>query len=198
MGRSRNGYQGSYRPLDGPEAGGGVVGARDQAVSAFFQQVSDMAFKSGPLGIELTRVDAVSQTFAFRKVPEPDPRVPVGEAGAVPADDRERAGTEWAPRPASPAWAHLAWLLAELPFVHAFREYGPEGGPALRGVVVPSREWADVLVEHHCEQWRVRVALRGRTEPIESPGMVIGELFGEGRHRRLAVAGEPNLVASGI
>ncbi|WP_326797806.1 hypothetical protein OG946_22305 [Streptomyces sp. NBC_01808] len=45
---------------------------------------------------------------------------------------------------------------------------------------------------------RVRVALQGRTEPIGFPGMVIGELFGEGGHRRLAVAGEPDLVASGI
>ncbi|MFF0723619.1 hypothetical protein [Streptomyces sp. NPDC004134] len=198
MGKSRIGYLGSYRPLGPPEDDGGRLDALDQGVAVFFQQVSDMAFKGGPLGIELTRLDAVGQTFTFRKAPEPDPLVLAGEAGAVPADDRERAGTEWAPLPASPAWAHLAWLLAELPAVQAFREYGPEGGPALRGVVVPSRRWADVLVEHRGEEWRVRVALQGRTEPIEFPGMAIGELFGEGRHRRLAVAGEPNLVASGI
>ncbi|MFI0778089.1 hypothetical protein [Streptomyces sp. NPDC021212] len=122
---------------------------------------------------------------AFRQAPEPDARGVVATAGG-------------APTASSPAWAHLAWLLWELPFVQAFREYGREGGPTLCGVEVPSRRWADVLAEHRGERWRVRVALEGRTEPIEFPGMVIGELFGEGRHRTLAVEGASRLLDPGI
>ncbi|WP_063734325.1 hypothetical protein [Streptomyces sp. RTd22] len=185
-------YVSSYQP---------AAGARDtrdpqaEALSAFFQQVSHMVFKGGPLGMELTRMDAVGRLFTFRQADEPDARAVVGAAGAVPADDAERDGTLWAPQPSSPAWAHLAWLLRELPFVQAFREYGHEGGPTLCGVEAPSRRWAEVLTEHHGERWRVRVALEGRTEPIEFPGMVIGELFGEGRHRELA---ESHLVDPGI
>ncbi|MFG2212160.1 hypothetical protein [Streptomyces sp. NPDC048638] len=68
----------------------------------------------------------------------------------------------------------------------------------LRGLNAPSREWADVLVEHRGRQWWVRVALEGRAEPIGFPGMVIGELFGEGEHRKMAVEGEPDLVDPGI
>jgi hypothetical protein len=200
MGRSKGKfrYVFSYQPLGEPEADSSAQDARDEAVAGFFQQVSDMAFKGGPLGLELTRLDAVSRTFTFRQAHEPDPRALVSAAGAVPADDAERGEMLWAPQPSSPAWAHLAWLLRELPFVHTFRKYGPEGGPALCGVEAPSRQWADVLAEHQGELWRVRVALEGRTEPIEFPGMVIGELFGEGQHRELAVEGESNLVDPGI
>ncbi|MGW7081475.1 hypothetical protein [Streptomyces sp. NPDC054866] len=48
----------------------------------------------------------------------------------------------------------------------------------------PTREWADVLVDHKGERWRVRVVLEGRSEPLEYPGMMIGELFGAGEHRK--------------
>ncbi|MGW1375025.1 hypothetical protein ACWD6P_12235 [Streptomyces sp. NPDC002446] len=192
-------YASSYEPLEGRAADSGARDAADQAAAGFLRSVSDLVFKGGPLGIELTHLDVADRTFTFREVPEADPRIPVTEAGAVPADDAERDGLLWTPQPSSPAWAHLAWLVRELPFLHAFREYGPEGGPELRGVDAPSREWADVLVEHRGERWRVRVALEGRTEPIEFPGMVIGELFGEGGHRQLVVEeGAPDLVDPGI
>ncbi|QLH21635.1 hypothetical protein [Streptomyces sp. Rer75] len=185
MGKGIFRYVSSYEPLGEPESAPGNQGQPDEAVSDLFQQVSDMVLTGGPLGRELTHLDAVGRSFTFRQAPEPDARAVVDTAGGVPAAS-------------SPAWAHLAWLLRELPFVHAFREYGQEGGPTLRGVEAPSRRWADVLTEHHGERWRVRVALEGRTEPIEFPGMAIGELFGEGRHRTLAVEGEPHLVYPGI
>ncbi|WP_154685998.1 hypothetical protein [Streptomyces himastatinicus] len=182
MGQGIFRYVSSYEPLGGPEVSPHVQASPEEAVSDFFQQVSDMVFQGGPLGRELTRLDAVGRSFTFHQAPEPDARAVVDTAGGAPAAS-------------SPAWAHLAWLLRELPFVQAFREYGHEGGPTLCGVEVPSRQWAEVLTEHHGERWRVRVALEGRTEPIEFPGMVIGELFGEGRHRELA---ESHLVDPGI
>ncbi|WP_159030111.1 hypothetical protein [Kitasatospora albolonga] len=198
MARRKDRYVFSYEPLGEEEAGPGARNAEDQAVAGFLQNVSDMVFKGGPLGIELTHLDVVGRTFTFRQVPKADPRPLVSVAGAVPADDAERSALLWMPEPPSPAWAHLAWLVRELPLLHAFREYGPEGGPELRGVRVPSPEWAEVLVEHRGDAWRVRVALDGRSEPIEFPGMVIGELFGEGDHRKWLVEGEPKLVDPGI
>lgn len=185
MGKGIFRYASSYEPLGGPEVAPGSQGEQDVAVSEFFQQVSDRVLTGGPLGRELTHLGAVDRSFTFRQAPEPDARAVVDTAGGAPAAF-------------SPAWAHLAWLLRELPFVHAFREYGHEGGPTLLGVEAPSRRWADVLTEHRGERWRVRVALEGRTEPIEFPGMVIGEVFGEGRHRTLAVEGQPHLVDPGI
>ncbi|MFC7303356.1 hypothetical protein ACFQVC_03890 [Streptomyces monticola] len=172
---------GSYVPLDDMTAT--PTPAQDATVGAFFQDVADLVFKGGPRGMELTAMDALSRTFSFRHLDTPDPRALVSEAGEVPADDTGRAGVLWTPQPGSPAWAHLAWLLQELPFVAAFREYGPQGGPTLLGVESPGRSHAEVLVEHRGGRWRVRVDLEGRTEPLESPGMVIGELFGEGGHR---------------
>ncbi|MFJ6786196.1 hypothetical protein [Streptomyces angustmyceticus] len=198
MGKGEDRYMFSYEPLGEPEADSGARDAEEQAAAGFLAKVSDLAFKGGPLGIELTRLDIAGRTFAFREVREADSRTLASSAGAVPTDDTERGEMCWMPEPGSPAWAHLAWLVRELPFLHTFREYGPEGGPELRGVEAPSREWADVLVEHRGQQWRVRVTLEGRTEPIEFPGMVIGELFGEGGHRKLLVEGEPGLVDAGI
>ncbi|WP_327706781.1 hypothetical protein OG530_38885 [Streptomyces decoyicus] len=198
MGKGSDRYVFSYKALGEPEADTGVRDAEDQAAAEFLEKVSDLVFKGGPLGIELMRLDIAGRTFAFREVREADPRALVSAAGVVPTEDTERSEMCWMPEPPSPAWAHLAWLVRELPFLHTFRGYGPEGGPELRGVEAPSREWADVRVEHRGQQWRVRVTLEGRTEPIEFPGMVIGELFGEGEHRKMVVEGEPDLVDPGI
>jgi hypothetical protein len=65
-------------------------------------------------------------------------------------------------------------------------------------VDAPTREWADVLVEHRGEPWRVRVALEGRERPVEFPGMEIGELFGEGDYRRFLLDGTTDVLDAGV
>ncbi|GAA0648621.1 hypothetical protein GCM10009535_28060 [Streptomyces thermocarboxydovorans] len=174
---------GSFEPLGGSEPDKSLRDARDREVARFFQDVAGMVFRGGPRGMELTAMDVAARTFSFRHVGEPDSRALASEAGEVPDDDTERSEVRRTPQPDSPAWAHLACLLQELPFVLSFREYGPEGGPSLVGVESPGREYADVLVEHGGKRWRVRVKLEGREEPLQFPGMAIGELFGEGGHR---------------
>ncbi|TGB16093.1 hypothetical protein [Streptomyces sp. MZ04] len=190
-------YAASYEPLGEPEPDTSEQDARDEQVARFLGEVSELAFEAGPRGLELRHVDLESSTCAFRHVPGPDPRVVVRADGGLPPEQAE-AEPGGMPLPSSPPWAHLAWLVGELPFLHSFRGYGPQGGPELCGVDVPTREWAEVLVEHHGERWRVRVALEGRTEPIEFPGMVIGEMFGEGRFRQMLVQGMENVLDPGI
>ncbi|MEU4997315.1 hypothetical protein [Streptomyces sp. NPDC021622] len=185
---------GSYEPLGGNPPSGTDT-AQDTATAALLQDVADMVFKGGPLGAELSQLDLETRTFTFRHLAEPDPRPLTGESGEVPVDDHERAATGWTPQPGSPAWAHLAHLLEELPFIASFREYGPHGGPTVLGIESPTRQYADVLVEHKDTTWRVRVQLEGRQEPLEFPGMTIGELFGENRHHALLREG---VVAAGI
>ncbi|MGH4031185.1 hypothetical protein ACQB60_19870 [Actinomycetota bacterium Odt1-20B] len=200
-GRSNGAFTvGSYEPLSG--GGEPPSDAHDAGVGTFLQDVADMTFKGGPRGMELSALDVAARTFTFRHAGEPDPRALVTVEGGggvegveVPTEDRERGGIVWTPRPEAPGWAHLSFLLQELPFVATFREYGPEGGPVVLGVEAPGRAHADVLVEHRGEVWRVRVQLEGRSEPLEFPGMVIGELFGEGRHRALVRDG---VVDAGI
>ncbi|MGW7055567.1 hypothetical protein [Streptomyces sp. NPDC054887] len=53
-------------------------------------------------------------------------------------------------------------------------------------ITAPSRSWADVIVEHGGTQWRARVPLEGRHEPIEYPATTLAEMFGDGRHLQLA------------
>ncbi|SPF05344.1 hypothetical protein [Streptomyces sp. MA5143a] len=189
-------YVFSYEPLGEPEPEPGTGPAdtterdrRDAEVGAFLNHVAELGFEAGPKGLELRSVDVAARTCAFRQEREVDPRPPVRAPGEEPGG---------AVLLGSPSWAHLAHLVGELPFLFSFREYGPEGGPELCGVDAPTREWADVLVEHRGEQWRVRVALEGRERPVEFPGMEIGELFGEGDFRRFLLPGTTDVLDAGV
>ncbi|MGW1894214.1 hypothetical protein ACWCP6_28825 [Streptomyces sp. NPDC002004] len=165
------------------------------AVAGFLQGVSDLVFRAGARGTELRRVDVASRTFEFCHTAANEVRREVLSGGrVVPENDAERAEWHWTPDAGSPGWAHLAWLVQDLASMPTFREYGPEGGPELVGLQVPGPEYVDVLVAHRGCRWRVRIELQGRKEPLEFPGMAIGELFGEGRHRELATEDEPDLV----
>ncbi|MET9850127.1 hypothetical protein [Streptomyces ossamyceticus] len=191
--RETSRYVFSYEPIGAPEPGSSAAATerdrRDAEVGAFLNHVAELAFEAGPKGLELRSVDVASRMCAFRQEREVDPRPPVRAPG-------EASGG--AVLLGSPSWAHLAHLVGELPFLFSFREYGPEGGPELRGVDAPTREWADVLVEHRGEPWRVRVALEGRERPVEFPGMEIGELFGEGDHRRFLLDGTTDVLDAGV
>lgn len=209
-------YVFSYEPLGAPDTGSGLRSAdaterdlRDAEVGAFLSRVAELAFEAGPKGLELRSVDVASRTCSFRQEREADPRPPVRAPGGTfpPEPDEETTEeataqpSEPAPGPVllgSPSWAHLAHLVGELPFLFSFRDYGPEGGPELHGVDAPTREWADVLVEHQGERWRVRVTLEGRERPIEFPGMEIGELFGEGDYRRFLLKGTTDVLDAGV
>ncbi|WP_189784509.1 hypothetical protein [Streptomyces capitiformicae] len=197
-------YVFSYEPLGAPESepkpdAAAEREARDDEVAEFLTQVAEVAFEAGPKGLELRSVDVASRTCSFRHTGEPDPRplVRAGDPSAPPPQETadEPSGVVLL---GSPSWAHLAHLVAELPFLFSFRGYGPEGGPELCGVDAPTREWADVLVEHRGEHWRVRVELEGRERPIEFPGMEIGELFGEGGYEKYLVEGTTDLLDAGI
>ncbi|MFF8958827.1 hypothetical protein [Streptomyces sp. NPDC014894] len=176
---------------------GGLRGdGKTLAVARFLARVGGAAFRSGPLGMELSRVDCASRGFSFRDVETPDPRLPVFPLGPVPEEDCARNEWVWMPAPPSPPWAHLAWLVTDLG-----DQYGMLGehGVELLGVDAPSRSRADLLVAHAGARRRVRVALEGRTEPIENAAMFVGELFGEGRHTRYAADGAGDLVdVSGV
>jgi hypothetical protein len=185
---------GSYGPLEGREPDTRERDARDEAVAQFLQGVSDLVFHAGTRGIELRRVDVASRTFEFCDTAAEGGGEVLSGGRAVPENDAERAEWHWVPEAGSPGWAHLAWLVRDLAFLPSFREYGPEGGPELVGLRVPGRAYADVLVAHRGGRWRVRIELEGREEPLEFPGMAIGELFGEGRHRELVTGDEPDLV----
>jgi hypothetical protein len=192
--RETSRYVFSYEPIGEPEPESGAADTAerdrwDAEVGAFLNHVAELAFEAGPKGLELRRVDVAARTCAFRQEREVDPRPPVRAPG-------EASGG--AVLLGSPSWAHLAHLVGELPFLFSFREYGPEGGPELRGLDAPTREWADVLVEHRGEQWRVRVALEGRERPVEFPGMEIGELFGEGDYRRFLLDGTTDVLDAGV
>ncbi|MGW0731454.1 hypothetical protein [Streptomyces sp. NPDC002851] len=187
-------YVFSYEPLDGaPEPDTGEQDARDLAVSEFLHKTSDLIFHGGPRGIELARLDVTTREAVFREASRPDPIQPHWLTGAPPDDD-ERCEEHWPPQPPSPAWAHLAWLVHDLPLLFAFRDYGPEGGPELDGIDVPGRDYADVLVQHKGVQWRVRVQLEGRTDELDQTGMHIAETFGEGEYHRLADKHDPHLI----
>ncbi|MEU9111076.1 hypothetical protein AB0D04_04550 [Streptomyces sp. NPDC048483] len=187
---------GTYGPLVGREPDTRERDVRDEEVAGFLQRVSDLAFRAGPRGIELRRVDIGSRTFEFCDTAAEGDGEVLSEGQAVPANDAERAEWHWVPEADSPGWAHLARLVQDLAFLSSFREYGPEGGPQLEGLRIPGREYADVLVAHRGGRWRVRIELEGREEPLEFPGMAIGELFGEGKHRELVTQNEPDLVVN--
>ncbi|NBE55953.1 hypothetical protein, partial [Streptomyces boluensis] len=191
--RGRTRYVFSYEPLDGTtEPDTSEQDARDLAVSEFLDRTSDLIFHGGPRGMELARLDIATREAVFREASCPDPVKPHWLTPAAPDDD-ERREQHWAPQPPSPAWAHLAWLVHDLPLLFAFRDYG-EGGPELDGIDVPGRAYADVLVRHRGVQWRVRVQLEGRTDELDHAGMHIAETFGDGDYHRLADEHDPHLI----
>ncbi|GLF94093.1 hypothetical protein [Streptomyces yaizuensis] len=163
----------------------------DSGLARFLVRVGDVAFRAGPRGIELCRIDCEERHVTFRDAGDPDPRLPVFPVGPVPDDDEERKDWVWMPAAPSPAWAHLAWLVGELgDQFGALRDHGVR----LVDVDIPGRAWADLGVTHGGERWRVRVALEGGAEPIEFPACFIGELFTERRHTRYLVPVAGNLV----
>ncbi|MQY12887.1 hypothetical protein SRB5_30260 [Streptomyces sp. RB5] len=180
-------YTASYSPL--PEtAGTPGPGEREPegdpgADTRFLFRVAGLVHRLGAEGTELQRIDLIHRRFTFAQYPRPDDRLPVYSIGPVPDDDSERQGGDYIPLAPSPPWTQMTWLLEQLAVQLTF--FGSHGA-RLTGIEAPSRRWADVTVEHEGTVWRARVPLEGRAEPIEQPGMVLAELFGEKRH--LAVA----------
>ncbi|MGW7056735.1 hypothetical protein [Streptomyces sp. NPDC054887] len=179
-------YAASYSPLtpaadatggaDQSEEGGG-------AEARFLLRVASLAFRLGPEGIELRQIDLTNRRFTLSAPDQPEDRIPFYAVGPVPDDDGERQNWDYTPLAPSPPWTHLVWLVQQLA---TQLDFFSSHGARLTGITAPSRSWADVIVEHGGTQWRARVPLEGRHEPIEYPGMTLAEMFGEGRHLRLA------------
>lgn len=188
-------FAASCSPLQ-PETGttadapqGEEAGSAD---SHFLLRVASLAFRLGPEGIELQQVDLADRRFTLSAPDHPDDRLPFSAIGPVPDDDTERQGWDCTPLAPSPPWTHLAWLVQQLA---TQLDFFSSHGLRLTGITAPSRSWADVIVEHGGSRWQARVQLEGRREPIEYPGTTLGEMFGEGRHVRLA---EGNLIPDAL
>jgi hypothetical protein len=167
-----------HQPHEPHEPGDGL-----DADTRFLFRVAGLAHRLGPEGTELTHVDVAHRRFSFVQYARPDDRLPFHSIGPVPDDDAERQGGDYVPLTPSPPWTQLTWLLEQLAVQLTFFA---DHGARLTGIDAPSRRWADVLVAHGGTVWRARVPLEGRTEPIEQPGLVLAELFGERRHLPLA------------
>ncbi|PZH15343.1 hypothetical protein C1I97_08405 [Streptomyces sp. NTH33] len=154
--------------------------------------MASLAFRLGPEGMELQWVDLSSRRFTFGAPDRPESRLPFYAVGPVPDDDVARADWDFMPLAPSPPWTHLVWLVQQLATQLDFLS---SHGVRLTEIAAPSRVWADVVVEHGGARWRARVPLERRRESIEYPGMVLGEMFAEGRHRGLA---EGDLISDAL
>ncbi|WP_251096259.1 hypothetical protein [Streptomyces sp. Caat 7-52] len=166
---------------EGVEGGEGEEGVGTDA--RFLLRVASLAFRLSPDGIELQQVDLAGHRFTFGTPDRPEDRLPFYTVGPVSDDDVTRADCDFLPLAPSPPWTHLVWLVQQLAIQLDFLS---DHGVRLAEINAPSRSWADLMVEHGGARWRVRVPLDRRREPIENPGMVLGEMFAEGRHHELA------------
>jgi hypothetical protein len=88
---------------------------------------------------------------------------------------------------------NLAWLLDDLA---VWVGQMAEDHITLQGVDAPLPDRCDVLLLDGDTRCRARIALSGREEPLDHPGMFLRDLFAEGRSRRYLTedAGEDRRV----
>ncbi|MBT2510764.1 hypothetical protein J7I98_34075 [Streptomyces sp. ISL-98] len=149
--------------------------------SEFLTRASEAAFELGADGYRLSTVTIKSRHIAFTDTgiaPDP-PLYAEGEPPPVPGREGRRE-YDWQPATDAPAWMNMAWLLEDLAawIVALANEH-----VTLVGAESPHPHWCDVLVRDGDTAYRVRIALAGRRDPLDFPGMYLRDLFAEGRHR---------------
>jgi hypothetical protein len=152
-----------------------------------------VAFDLGRDRFRLRALDIPSRRIEFTETERPLPP-PVYDQGEPPDTSREGRRTyDWQPAADAPAWMNLAWLLDDLA---VWVGQMAEDHITLQGVDAPLPDRCDVLLLDGDTRCRARIALSGREEPLDHPGMFLRDLFAEGRSRRYLTedAGEDRRV----
>jgi hypothetical protein len=148
--------------------------------SEFLTHASEVAFE---LGLDRFRISALtirSRQITFTETDGPS-QPPLYAEGEPPQPGREgRRKYDWQPAIAAPSWMHLAWLLEDLA---TWVQQMADDYITVVGIEAPEPDWCDVLILDGDSAYRARIALTGRREVLDFPGMYLRDLFAEGRHR---------------
>ncbi|MFG2196141.1 hypothetical protein [Streptomyces sp. NPDC048639] len=147
--------------------------------SIFLTRTSESVFDLGLDGYRLSALDITGRSLTMIDTGTAgDP--PQYADGPPPVPGREgRRKHDWQPAPAAPSWMQMAWLLEDLA---TWAESMAEEHVTLTGIDAPQPQWCDILLRDG-DAYRVRIALTGRDEPLDFPGMYLRDLVTEGRHR---------------
>jgi hypothetical protein len=162
--------------------------------SAFLTRASENVFELGRDGYRLSALTVGECRLTLIDTGTAgDP--PVYADGEPPVPGREgRREYDWQPAPTAPSWMHMAWLLEDLA---TWVDPLFEEGVTLDGIDAPHAQHCDVLVRHEDTAYRVRIALTGRRDQLDFPGMYLRDMFTEGRHHAhlAAAAADPGGAA---
>ncbi|MFJ5773585.1 hypothetical protein [Streptomyces sp. NPDC093094] len=148
--------------------------------SEFLSHASEVAFDLGRDRLRLRALDIPSRRIEFAETAQPLPP-PAYEHGEPPDTGREGRRThDWQPAADAPAWMNLAWLLDDLA---AWAGQMAEDRVVVQGLDAPHPDRCDLLLLDGDTRYRVRIALAGREELLDHPGMFLRDLFAEGRAR---------------
>ncbi|MFD9460908.1 hypothetical protein [Streptomyces sp. NPDC060027] len=146
----------------------------------FLTHASEVAFDLGSDRLRVTALTLRSRSIECTEIGGPS-EPPVYAEGEPPGTGREARRTyDWQPAADAPSWMNMAWLLEDLA---AWVDPMAEDGITLLGLEAPEPDWCDVLVLDGDSRLRVRIALAGRRDVLDFPGMFLRDLFAEGRSR---------------
>ncbi|MER6916876.1 hypothetical protein ABT354_34970 [Streptomyces sp. NPDC000594] len=154
--------------------------------SEFLIRAAENAFELGERGHRVTLVEIPSQRVtAVDTGCPPEPPVYIQGEPFLPGTEGRR-GFDWTPAPEAPSWMQLAWLLKDL---GEWLSMLAEAQVTVEGLESPLADWCDVRVRDGDTRLRVRIALSGRTDALDFPGMYLHDLFREGRSQAHLVPG---------
>ncbi|MFI1438659.1 hypothetical protein [Streptomyces fructofermentans] len=148
--------------------------------SEFLTHASEVAFELGPDRFRISALTIGSRQITFTETDGP-PQPPLYADGEPPQPGRAgRREHDWQPAIDAPPWMTLAWLLEDL--ATWIRQMADDHITVI-GLEAPEPDWCDLLIRDGDSIHRVRIAVAGRRDVLDFPGMYLRDLFAEGRYR---------------
>lgn len=148
--------------------------------SEFLTHASEVAFDLGLGRFRISALTIQSRQITLTETDGPA-QPPLYADGEPPQPGRAgRREHDWQPATAAPSWMNLSWLLEDLA---TWVQPMADDHITVVGLEAPEPDWCDVLLLDGDSTYRVRIALAGRREVLDFPGMYLRDLFTEGRYR---------------
>lgn len=148
--------------------------------SEFLTHASEVAFELGLDRFRISTLTVRSRQITFTETDGPA-QPPLYADGEPPQPGRAgRREYDWQPAVAAPSWMNTAWLLEDLA---TWVQPLADDHITVDGLEAPEPDWCDVLLGYGDSAYRVRIAVAGRNQVLDFPGMYLRDLFTEGRHR---------------